>query len=360
MIIQSTFTEAWIRSHRKGNLSKIDPIILEKMIRALSLVESLKMNELNFTFKGGTSLILLLATPKRFSIDIDILTTASREQVETVLQKICQPDNQFTHFTLNERRSYQPGIPKAHYSCYFNSIIEKKESYILLDILYQQPFYPEIISLPVQAPWLQTSEPIIQVAIPSKECLTGDKLTAFAPNTTGILYNQGKEKEIMKQAFDLGCLFDEISNIEIVSKTFGRAVKEEIKYRELSIHNVTVLDDIIRTGLLLTRREKQEDDIGKNRFAELQQGILQLKSSLFYGNFRIEEAIEATAKVAYLAAKVKANDFTPLLRFTDSIDLKQYIIIDSKFSYLNKLRRLRQNGALFYWHHALRLCCSEQ
>lgn len=80
MISPESFTVEWINSHRKDKrFSRINPPVLEKMIRALALLEALAINNLSFTFKGGTSLILLLPEPRRFSVDIDMLTAHSRE-----------------------------------------------------------------------------------------------------------------------------------------------------------------------------------------------------------------------------------------------------------------------------------------
>ena len=43
-----------------------------------------------------------------------------------------------------------------------------------------------------------------QVTLPSVEDILGDTLTAFAPNTTGVLYGSGTSLEILKQLFDVG------------------------------------------------------------------------------------------------------------------------------------------------------------
>ena len=48
--------------------------LLEKTIGALYLLESLVNEGLEFIFKGGTSLVLLLNDLKRFSVDVDIIT----------------------------------------------------------------------------------------------------------------------------------------------------------------------------------------------------------------------------------------------------------------------------------------------
>ena len=68
MIKEKCFTEEWLDSFKNQAAHKrIDKGILEKMIYALHLLEQLKVNGLDFTFKGGTSLVLLLAEGNRFS-----------------------------------------------------------------------------------------------------------------------------------------------------------------------------------------------------------------------------------------------------------------------------------------------------
>ena len=47
---------------------------MEKTIGALYLIESLANENIDFIFKGGTSLVLLLKAIKRFSVDVDIIT----------------------------------------------------------------------------------------------------------------------------------------------------------------------------------------------------------------------------------------------------------------------------------------------
>ena len=86
---------------------------MEKVIYALTLVEQLAQTDLSFTFKGGTSLLLILPEPKRFSIDVDIVTTECREKIEAVLTAICT-QGIFTKFELDVFRSYKAGIPKAY------------------------------------------------------------------------------------------------------------------------------------------------------------------------------------------------------------------------------------------------------
>ena len=50
-----------------------DPTLLEKTIRAFSLLEALAKSECPFMFKGGSALMLQLACTQRLSVDIDIV-----------------------------------------------------------------------------------------------------------------------------------------------------------------------------------------------------------------------------------------------------------------------------------------------
>lgn len=255
MINEKCFTEDWLNSFRMQPAHKrIDKIILEKMIYALHLLERLKANGLDFVFKGGTSLVLLLDEDNRFSIDIDIICNVKRHELETILEKVVET-SRFTSYELEANRSYQPGIPKAHYAFSFGSTINDQYSgQILLDVLTDSTVYPEFIKKSIQTKWIETESKTI-VVMPSVDSITGDKLTAFAPNTIGIPYfkkGQSFAMEICKQLFDLGKLFDRIQNIETVAKSFRAFAEQEIVYRKnkdkaLDITPEMVLRDTIET-----------------------------------------------------------------------------------------------------------------
>mgnify|MGYP003496231295 FL=1 len=75
----------WISNLRSQLGRRIDPKLIEKVIYALTLLEQLHLNNLNFIFKGGTALLLATETPKRFSIDIDIITQESEDKIKEIL-----------------------------------------------------------------------------------------------------------------------------------------------------------------------------------------------------------------------------------------------------------------------------------
>lgn len=319
------------------------------MIQALSLLQQLKAHGLEFIFKGGTSLILLLSKSRRFSVDIDIITHQSRVEVETILDKVVA-NSHFNSWVLQDRRSYKEGVPKAHYEFDYESSLNQSAHFVLLDILFEQTDYPRILSTPIQSEWIE-SEEVFEVNVPSIESILGDKLTAFAPNTIGILYGKDKEQEIIKQLFDIGCLFDEAEKVEEISLSFERIGAKEINYRELEIGLSDVLDDIFITSLLIAKRTKNTEEHDKTKFAELTTGIRRFEGFLIAENFKIEDAILAAGKAAYLAKKLKNKDFSSLEKFNGQDHSKLEIL--GELNFLNKLKKSRDKAAFFYWYKAL-------
>lgn len=64
MIHPDSFLEDWIFSFKKDKQFKnVNPSLLEKTIQAFALLEQLSKQKLEFVFKGGTSLMLLLEQP---------------------------------------------------------------------------------------------------------------------------------------------------------------------------------------------------------------------------------------------------------------------------------------------------------
>jgi len=350
MINEKCFTKERINEFRKQKeYRKINPPVLEKMINALYLLQLLSKSEIKFTFKGGTSLILLLNKARRFSVDIDILTLESREVIEKALTSIVD-DSHFSSWELDKKRSYNSGVPKAHYELFYDSELQKGPGYIILDILFEESIYPKTQESEIKSEWIESTE-VITVTTPTIESILGDKLTAFAPTTTGIMYGKGKGQEIIKQLFDVSCLYDEVENITDVFDSFHTTVQKELMYRNLEISEEKVLDDIINTSILIAKREKNKLPQEKIYFKELQQGIKQFGSFLIEGSFTIEDAIIASAKSAILANRLKKNDHSKLPVHINQDVTK--LSIEGDLSFLNKLKKLKDKSAFFYWWNVI-------
>lgn len=347
MILPETFTPDWLKTVAKQFGKTTDLKLLEKVVRALSLLEELRRQDLQFVFKGGTSLILHFDQPRRFSIDIDIVMPRRTADLPALFDAIVA-GGQFIRWADDSDRKSHQHVPVEHYKFFYTSTVDLGgragfgEEPILLDILYAEADYPNIIDKPLSHPWLRITEPILSVQMPDVNCLLGDKLTAFAPNTTGILYSKNRPLEVVKQLFDVALLFDHATDLDLTRQTFEKLAAQEIAFRQLSITTADVLDDIINTALLLTRR-----DATNKQFVFLQDGIKRL-NNFIVSDFRIEQAILAGSKAAYLSRLLRTGA-TQIDRYQNPMQIVNWQISDAQFSRLNKLKKV-QPEAFFYWY----------
>lgn len=305
MLSKECFTLKWIEKIKNDN-APADPTIIEKTIYAFELLSTLSELGLDFIFKGGTSLLLLVNTPKRLSIDVDISTTESKEQVEKKLNEIIRR-RIFTAWEENPR--FDTNIPKKHYKLFYHSVINPNHnSYILLDALFQENPYPKTISKQIENEFISTDKPV-NCIIPTVESLLGDKLTAFAPNTTGIPFGANKSMEIQKQLFDIGTLFELAEDIEIIRKTFENFVQIESEYRGKAFSTEEVIDDIMNTSFLVCQILLRKAVIN-DKTQEMQEGITKLNSHLIGMKYNLETAKLNAAKAAFVAYSINnKNEF---------------------------------------------------
>jgi hypothetical protein len=343
MITQNSITKEWIETVAKTN--NADKNLVEKVIRALLLLEGLSVSGLNYVLKGGTALMLLLNSEKRLSIDIDIIVPEKKTDLTETLKNSCKTKG-FTNFEKQERIA-ETQIIKEHYKLLFTSALNNQESHILLDVLKEDVHYKNIIEQPVDSAFVNHEDEPIKVRLPDFNNILGDKLTAFAPSTTGIPYRKGNKEmgmEIIKQMYDIGCLYDKADNPGIVSAVFSSFAETELEYRENKNSRENVLDDIIETALSVCLRQSQ----GKSDFNILHRGIIQVKPFIFSEQFHLEKAITHAAKAAYIASVIKFG-VKYFNHFNKELDMKDWIITEPMNTKLNKIRKTDPE-AFFYLH----------
>ena len=226
--------------------------------------------------------------------------------------------------------------------------MDGREEPILLDLLYAPNPYSETQKIPVKHDWLVTSENDIIVETPTFNAILGDKLTAFAPNTTGILYSKNRPVEIVKQLFDIAFLFDRASDIKIVKDTFNTIARKEIRYRNLSITTKEVLDDTWNTCFLIATRDTSTD-----AFKHIQLGLKNFVNFTIE-RFSIDEAVTASAKVAYLTRLLDKDGVPKIEKFSSPLELKDWVIENPLYNKFNKLRKSNPE-AFFYWYKSFLL-----
>jgi predicted nucleotidyltransferase component of viral defense system len=350
MIDQKSITKEWIERISKTNRNA-DKMLIEKVIRAFLLLEGLGKQDISFIFKGGTSLMLHFQSAKRFSIDIDIIYSGSPESLENIFDKIVEEQG-FLRKEKQDRISHA-NIPKAHYKFYYPTFYGSKsgEGNVVLDILFEKNHYTHITKLDIQSKFIPEKSNPIKVSVPSVEDLLGDKLTAFAPETTGIPYYKGERNmsmEIIKQLYDIGSLFDIAENLNIVSSTFKTFAKVELNYRQqddLGIENV--MNNIYDTSLNIA----SEGLLGKGNFEELHNGVRRIKRYIYSESFNIEKAKTMASKVAYLVFLIK-NGSTTIEKYLSPDEMKGWFIENATFSKIQRLKKINPE-AFYYWYKIL-------
>lgn len=346
MIDKSKINIDWINQVSKQN-RKADKILVEKLIRALQLLEGLVPHEIPFVFKGGTALMLHLNSTKRLSIDIDIIMPEEVEGFEDILEKIVV-DQGFLRLELQQRSTHTK-IKKEHYKFFYTPIHKsnKEEEYVLLDILFEKVGYEKVIEIPIKSSFVPIEGAPTKVKVPCLEDMLGDKLTAFAPNTTGIPYFKKKDSmsmEIIKQLYDIGNLFDVANDLEIIKASFFTFAETELTYR--AIDGLTandVLEDIYQTSLNIVTRGTD----GKGNFEQLQLGISRIRGFIFSESFHLEKAIILASKAAYISILIR-EDASVIEKFDHPKLLRDWQIGEPLNNKLNKLKKSNPE-AFFYW-----------
>ena len=340
MISSKSLSIDWINSNREK--FHADPLIIEKVIRALILLENLQLSNLDFIFKGGTSLMLMIQEPRRFSIDIDIIIENNEQNIETVLDNIIMTTDLIDW--EEQKRKTISTIKKKHFKLFYHPKVKMigDRNHILLDVVYENNPYTETQKLDISHFLLSEKEETIKVKTPTLAAILGDKLTAYGPNTTGIPLS--KPKEVLKQIYDIASIFDKIESLEGVRENFIRVASQELHYKGLDITNFQIIiNDIIEVSHNFCSYGR----IDKTTYNIMKSGVSQLTSFIYGERFREPQAQIAVAKASYIAKQIEKKKIA-IQRFDKSVDMKSWYIDTPKYSILNKLKK-HNLEAFYYW-----------
>lgn len=316
----------------------LDKQLIERTIYALGLLESLAKVKMPFVFKGGTALMLLLQKPFRLSTDIDIIVDPSCD-VETYLKEAAKI---YPFIRVEENIRYgKNDIVKKHYKYYYKSPTSDTEIPILLDVLFEHCGYETLTVKEIQSKFLLTSGENFTVTLPTVESILGDKLTAFAPHTTGIEfeYLNGKgikvEKtlEVVKQFLDVSQLIKEVKNPESTRRTYDKVVLSEISYRGLNVTPEDCLLDSFKATLsILSRGSLYGED-----YAYLLKGIRKIQNHIYGFDINGEVAYQFAAPVLLFLTKM-------ILGIYEIEILEQPLFTDRAYKSINQIKKLDSNA----------------
>lgn len=233
MLSKRNFTQGHIEDLHKI-YPKVSLEVFEMTMFAFGLLQHLASEKLDFIFKGGTSLMLLLPKPKRVSTDIDIMVKPDTD-IEPFVQNI---EHKFPLLRLSGQSSdNQNGIKVSHFSFACPPIYSEKAN-VLLDVYFGTCPYLKLVKKPIKNLFLENDGMPSEVTMPSVNSLLGDKMTAFAPNTIGVhpsITSFGKKcdkrLQIIKQLYDINALSEEMTDFQEVIESYKAVAEEERSFR---------------------------------------------------------------------------------------------------------------------------------
>lgn len=329
MILHESFTEAHIRELQ--NKSRRDPALLERAVYAFGLLEALVRVGMPFIFKGGTCLMLLMEHPRRLSTDIDIIVAPGTD-LDAFLE---MASTIFPFQSVEEQRRVGKNlIEKRHFKFTYHSPVNQKPLYILLDVLFEENHYAELVSRKIQNELLLTGPGYSEVQLPGADCILADKLTAFAPHTTGIPLNNGKDLEVMKQFYDVTSLLDVFSDCNKVWDTYKAVAETELAYRGITATVEECLWDTFDSALCIAARGKSQAE----EYPMYVKGIRELRNHIFAENYTPEIAAVRAPRVMYLTAcLLTGSEYMPITASDEFLNMKLSSDKLSPLSYLRKI-----------------------
>lgn len=346
MIDPKCFSKEWI-TLKAEELSYPDKNLLEKTIHAFALLDMLARSGCPFKFKGGSCIMLLLKDmPHRLSIDIDVICPVGTN-IEDYLTEYKK--HGFIDYRLIERKQRGTEIPKSHSKFFYQvAFRDNYAGHILLDVLYENCYYQQIEYLPIEHILIDNLGEPAFVEVPSIGDILGDKLTAYAPDTTGIPYYK-KDKlaslEIVKQLFDIGHLFNHVTDLTVTRKVFYKIAPLELNYRSMNTEDIhAIYEDIRNTSLNISTR----GFIDKEKFALLLKGIKSITSFMYRQEYHLEDAIIDASKAAYLSGLLECNVNEVRHYNNDPLSVANMTVGRILPTKLNKLK-IGNPEAFFYW-----------
>ncbi len=347
MIKKECFTNEFIEERAGTNIHR--KRTYEKVVHAFYLLERLARENIDFIFKGGTSLMLLLNEFNRFSVDIDILMNKGQENSISEIIKGYSDD---VFIRIEEDIRKPADIIKKHFKFYYNSIYSNTENdmpYVLLDIVFDDFKYKNLQSRPIESHFVKTTNPLLNVKIPSMDEMLGDKLTAFAPNTIGILYRKenpfySKHVEIIKQLYDISKLYDKMENIEIVKETYHNVANVQIKNRGLTITHEECLKDSMEACKLILTEGKTGGTVAD--YSILKKGYEGFKNFIVH-DFKFQELLIMATKVYILCVNI----------LYDRLSIEEAKPVNTFIG--KKYKYIRQNIGIDLYQQLMRACEEE-
>jgi hypothetical protein len=305
------------RAHIEAQRGEARPEVAEQAARSLALVAALSKTGLPFRFKGGNSLLLILQSLERFSIDVDISTGEPRERIEACLDAAVKESGAFTRWARRQHKT-KPWLPLASFEVYYDSVFPGAEgTFLFFDAqLHETRYAGQRVA--VRCGELFASEATAEVATPGG--ILGDKLLTLGPFTYGIPLGKNKEAQRLKHAFDAARLSRAGPDLREVreSLAFCREQEDELQGRSHSMEE-SLLDTLRLCACPMPFAAPPAPESVEPTLAEVVRGLAPFREHLFtrrYGWAELQRdfACAAVCMAAVATKGVSGGDFSAALR----------------------------------------------
>ena len=187
---------------------------------------------LEFIFKGGTACQLLLGGElQRLSIDIDLATRCTEEEVRDALDRVRERTEGRTYGVTPVPKKGLDAVPLAMYNVSAPTHFpgQKADTMIKLDVVLHEPGYP-VWSVPLRTFYYESE---VMVRTPTPSSMLGDKLTTLGPGTVGL--PSSRPVDNVKQFYDIGSLLGLDFDPRAVRGAYNACFEEVAAWRDLSI-----------------------------------------------------------------------------------------------------------------------------
>jgi hypothetical protein len=234
-------------------------------------------------------------------------------------------------------------------------VIEPKRDHVLLDVLFEPEETPHCEPVAIVTPFI-TPERDVRVSVPTVDALLGDKLTAFAPCTIGILHHERRRTDIVKQLFDVAALFDAANDLHVAAVVYEYTHARQLVYRQATFTLAETLADAREAGYLYSQLDLK-GGVASEHGMFIHEGVTGLQHHLVNLPFRRDEARIAAGKAACVAAWIQRRPGSTIaeLRFQqERITGLRDARIDAPWTPLNRLKGANPE-AFHYWLRAQRM-----
>lgn len=295
------------KEHILGNRFHTSAVLTEQALHCLELVSELSDVGLEYQFKGGNSLLLILDHPQRFSIDVDIATSASPEKVEAILTGAIERFGIFTRWKKRQHKT-KPWIALSSYYCYYNSVVSGEEdANIMLDVqLHTSPYRCE--RKKVVCGTIYKSDSSVTLPLPSS--IIGDKLLTLGPETLGIPVGKGKEAQRLKHAFDVSRLLDMKPSLAGIRESLGQCLEFENSLQKRTLAQSAVIQDTLANCYSVVPYDEAPDSPTDSLLREHTEGLMPFAGHLFRETYTWKDLQYDMARVACCIAAVGTRSVT--------------------------------------------------